>query len=64
MLSLHFPASKYRCGYCGNFLVCSVQVLPLEGLLIGWGLKWPGQRGGEDRKEGRGTEPLKFRVFI
>jgi hypothetical protein len=71
MLDLHCPASRYRCGYNGDFLVCSILVHPLEVLLVdcAWrGLgkgKWPGQReaalaGG---KSG-GTDLLKFRLLF
>ncbi len=38
----HWPASGSRCGYGGNFLVCSIRVHPLEGLLVDWAWSGPG----------------------
>ncbi len=73
MLDLFSPVSGNTCAYSGNFLVCSIQVLPLEGLLVDWacsGLgrgkysslgRWEGERGG--KIGGRGTYPLKFRLL-
>jgi hypothetical protein len=42
MLDLHCPESGSLCGCSGIFLVCSIQVLPLERLASRLGLKWPG----------------------
>ncbi len=45
MLDLHYPASRYRCSDNRNFIVCSIQLHPLEGRAASrLGLKWPGQR--------------------
>jgi hypothetical protein len=60
MLDLHCPASCCKCGYSRNFLLCTIQVHPLEKLLIcKLCLKWPEQRevakvgGGEWEREGK-----------
>jgi hypothetical protein len=66
MLDLYCPAPGYRCGYSGNFLVCSIQVH--NQLASNWrGLKWPGQREvalvEEVGRGGRRTEQLIVKLL-